>query len=288
VNPFALIGAFFQTVFFRPIVTLLVGIIDLLNKLHIPGSMGLSIILLTVLIRLLVWPFMASQLRVTKKMAEVKPHLDKLKEKHGTDKQALALAQAALYKEHGINPAGGCLPSLIQIPIIISLYQSILLIFNGQGLDKINQLLYIPSLKLTSKPDPNFLGLNLAGKPSDFAHIGLFVLLIPVLTALFQFIQSTMMTPTKPVKAYPSDSPKEKKEKEGSEDTMMAVQNQMRFMMPLMIGYFSFSFPTGLSLYWNTLTLVGILQQYLLSGWGGMSGIAESAKRIVGKSKINN
>ena len=271
------IFSFFVAVFFKPIITLLVGIINILEALHIPGAMGISIIILTILIRLLVWPFMASQLKVTKKMAELKPHLDELKKKHVGDKQALALAQAALYKEHGINPAGGCLPSLIQIPIIISLYQAILRIVGGQSVNDINQWLY--GLHLTAKPDPNFLGLNLASKPSEFAHIGLFVLLIPVITALLQFIQSTMMTPSSPVKEYPSDSSKEKKEKEGAEDTMMAVQSQMRFMMPLMIGYFSFSFPTGLSIYWNTFTILGIIQQYMLSGWGGMADMLRGLRR---------
>src|SRR5579884_1555258 len=123
--------AFFQIVFYKPIVTILAAIIKALQLLHIPGSMGLSIIIMTVLIRIIVWPFMSSQLKVTKKMAEIKPHLDDLKKKHGEDKQALALAQAALYKEHGINPAGGCLPSLIQMPIIISLYYAIRLIVSN-------------------------------------------------------------------------------------------------------------------------------------------------------------
>ncbi len=178
----------------------------------------------------------------------------------------------ALYKEHGVNPAGGCLPSLIQIPIIIALYQTIFAFFSGgSGLDKINNNLYPFVGHFNSVPDLGFFGFNLATKPSAFMQVGWIILLIPLLTALLQFAQSKMMTP-KPVKEYPSDSPKEKKEKVGMEDSMAAVQGQMIYMMPLMIGYFAFQFPLGLSLYWNTFTVLGIVQQYFISGWGGLEG----------------
>lgn len=271
--PLGLIGALFNDIFFRPVVTLLVLILNGLQLAHIPGALGFSIILLTILIRFLVWPFMSSQLKSASKMAQIKPQLDKLKEKHKDDKQAYAAAQMALYKEHGINPAGGCLPALIQIPIVIALYQSILAFFAGvQGLEKINNLLYIPSLHLNSTPDLTFLGLNLATKPLEFTHAGFLLLLVPLITAGLQFFQSKMMTP-QPVKEYPSDSPREKKEKEKAEDSMQAVQSQMSYMMPIMVGYFALQFPVGLALYWNIFTIIGIIQQYRISGWGGADGI---------------
>src|SRR3989338_1387421 len=157
-----IIGDLFNTLLFRPIVTLLVLIYQGLSSLGLPGAFGFTIIILTVAIRLLVWPFMSKQLKSAKKMAELKPHLDTLKEKHKGDKQALASAQMALYKEHGVNPAGGCLPTLIQIPIFIALYQAIINILPGAGghIDKINSLLYFPQFKLPSTIDPNFFGLN--------------------------------------------------------------------------------------------------------------------------------
>lgn len=267
-----IIGDLFNTVLFRPIVTLLVLIYQGLSSLGLPGAFGFTIIILTVAIRLLVWPFMSKQLKSAKKMAELKPHLDSLKGKHKGDKQALAAAQMALYKEHGVNPAGGCLPTLIQIPIIIALYQTIFAFFgNGEGLENINKAIYFPNLQLSSSPDLHFFGINLAAKPSEFGSLGVAVLLIPVVTAGLQFIQSKMMAP-KPVKPYPDDRPKEKKEKEDMADSMSAVQGQMMYMMPLMIGYFAFQFPIGLALYWNVFTILGIIQQYLLSGWGGIEG----------------
>lgn len=247
--------------------------IRVLEASNVPGALGFSIILLTIGIRALIWPLMSTQMRSAKKMADLRPHLENLKKKHGEDKQALAAAQMALYKEHGVNPAAGCLPVLIQIPPMIAIYQVILAFFQGQaGLDRINHVLYNPAWRLNEVPNLHFLGMNLALKPSDFMNAGYALLLIPVITAALQLIQSRMMAPV-PVKEYPSDSPKERKEKESAEDTMVAVQSQMTYFMPLMIGYISYTFPIGLALYWNTLTLIGIWQQHQIGGWGGMKSI---------------
>lgn len=276
-----IIGDLFNTLFFAPIVNLIVLIIRVLEASSIPGALGFAIILLTVGIRVLIWPLMSTQMRSAKKMADLRPHLEEIKKKHGSDKQALAAAQMALYKEHGVNPAAGCLPVLIQIPPMIAIYQVIFAFFEGDaGLSKINNVLYNPSWKLGSIPDLNFFGLNLAIKPSEFQTVGFWVILIPVITGLLQFAQSKMMTPS-PIKKYPSDSPKEKKEKESAEDTMVAVQSQMVYFMPVMIGYIAFTFPMGLALYWNTLTLIGIWQQYRISGWGGLGDLI---KRFGGKA----
>lgn len=269
----------FNLIFFGPVINLLVLIFQGLQTIHIPGALGFSIIILTVLIRVLVWPFMTSQIKATKKMAELKPHLQELKKQHKDDKKALAAAQMALYKEHGVNPAGGCLPALIQIPVFIALYQAIINILPGAGgnIDKINSLLYFPQFKLSSALDPNFFGLNLGVKPADFGKYGVLLLLVPLVTAALTFIQSKMTLP-KPVKHYPSDSPKEGKEKEGLEESMGAVQSQMVYLMPIMIGYFAFSFPIGLAVYWNVYTILGIWQQHRVAGWGGLESLVAKVK----------
>ncbi len=276
------IGDIFNLIFMGPVVNLLVLVYQGLFSLHIPGALGLSIMFLTIIIRVLVWPFMSSQIKATKKMADLKPYLDALKSKHKGDKQGLAAAQMVLYKEHGVNPAGGCLPAIIQIPVFIALYQSIINILPGAGghIDRINSLIYFPQFKLPSTIDPDFFGINLGIKPSEFAKFGVLLLLIPVLTAALTFIQSKMAM-SKAVKKYPSDSPKEKKEKEGMEESMGQVQSQMVYMMPIMIGYFAFNFPVGLAIYWNTYTILGIIQQYKISGWGGLS---DYVAKLKGKS----
>lgn len=270
-NPFSLIITLFNTFFFAPIINVMVIIIHGFNLIGLAGSLGFSIIVMTIIIRFLMWPLMSAQLRSAKKMADLKPHLDRLKEKHKGDKQKFAAAQMALFKEHGINPAAGCLPSLLQIPVLIALYQTIFMLFDSKsGLSNLNNLTYSFVPDLQKMPDSQFLGFNLAHKPSEFAQYGWVLLLIPVITAFFQFIQSKMMSP-KPVKPYPGDSSKEIKEKEKTKDTMSVMQNQMIFMMPLMVGFFSWQFPIGLALYWNTFTIFGIIQQYKITGLGGLS-----------------
>lgn len=268
------IGDIFNLIFLGPVINLLVLIFQALQVIHIPFALGFSIVILTVLIRFLVWPLMSTQIKATKKMADLKPHLDELKRKHQDDKKAFAQAQMALYKEHGVNPAGGCLPALIQIPIFIALYQAIINILPGDGgnIGFINSLLYFQNLKLPESIDPNFFGLNLGVKPADFGKQGVYLLLVPLITALLTFIQSKMTLP-KPVRHYQTDSPKEEKEKESMEDSMVKVQSQMVYFMPVMIGYFAFSFPIGLAIYWNAYTILGIVQQHRHAGWGGMADI---------------
>lgn len=270
-NPFSAIVAIFDTFFLAPIINVMVLFIHLFNAIGVPGSLGLSIIALTVVIKVLIWPFMTAQLRSARKMADLKPHLDRLKEKHKGDQKMFSQAQMALFKERGVNPVAGCLPALIQIPVFLALYQVIFAFFDVKsGLARINDLSYSFVADLQKMPSPNFLGIDISHKPSDFGQYGWALLLIPVVTAALQFVQSKMMAPA-PVKKYPSDSPKEKKEKDTKGDATTAMQTQMLYLMPLMIGFFSYSFPIGLALYWNTFTIFGIIQQYKVTGLGGLS-----------------
>lgn len=276
------IGDVFNLIFLGPIINLLVLILKGLQATGLPGALGFSIMFLTIIIRLILWPFSHAQMKSAKKLAELKPHLDQLKQTHKEDKKALQLAQMELYKKHGVNPAGGCLPAIIQIPVFIALYQAIGNVIPGittGGLEKLNSLLYSSSLHLYALPDAYFLGLNLGRRPSEFSSHGFLLLLIPVFTAVLTLVQSLMTMPQKPPKIYPTDSKKEVKEKESVEESMEQVQSQMVYLMPLMIGYFAFSFPIGLAIYWNTYTILGIIQQYRISGWGGLTSAIKRLKK---------
>ena len=278
-----LIGDIFNLFLLQPIINLVIVILYSFQSLHIPGALGFSIIILTILVNLVIWPFRSKQIKNSKilseKMAELKPRIDALKLKHKDDKLKFNQAQSDLFKEHGVNPAAGCLPSLIPILLIIPLYQVIFAFFEGaKGLEKINYFLYSPAWHLKDIPDLNFFGVNLAIKPSEFATVGLIVLLIPVITAVLTLVQSLMMAPKK-VKHYKTDSMTELKEKEKSEDMTTVMQQQMVVMMPIMIGFFAFQFPIGLAIYWNTVTVMSIVQQYLISGWGGMEDYIKRFKK---------
>ncbi|MDP3998357.1 MAG: YidC/Oxa1 family membrane protein insertase [bacterium] len=268
-------------IFINPILNALVALNNAFTFLGIPGSFGWAIISLTIIIRLILYPLTAAQLKSAKKMQELKPHLDALKEKHGHDKQKLAAAQMNLYKEHGVNPAAGCLPLLISIPIFIALYQVFLRVLgNGniaETIGQVNKILY-PFLKLDHL-DPYFFGVNLAQKPDSWQVNGWWLILIPIITTIFYFIQTKMMAPA-PVKT------EKNKKKEGGEEMMAAMtQGPMLFLFPLMIGFFAYSFPIGLSLYWNTFTLLAIAQQYFIAGWGGLSRLDSRKAGLVSPAK---
>ncbi|MDO8497288.1 MAG: YidC/Oxa1 family membrane protein insertase, partial [bacterium] len=196
---------------------------------------------------------------------DVKPHMDKISAKHKKDPKKLQQEQMRLYKEFGINPASGCLFMIIQIPIFISLYNTLSLVLtNGSGakmIESINKVLYSPALHI-DKIDPWFLGLNLALSP---AKAGVwYYYALPVITAVLQFLQAktTMMPGAPPAVVENKDIKKDgdKKEKHSGDDFQKAMNTQMKFIFPLMIGYFSYTLPAGLSLYWNIFSLFSIMQ----------------------------
>lgn len=203
-------------------------------------------------------------------MQKIQPHMNRLKEKHKGDAKRLQQEQMALFKEHGINPAAGCLPSLVQIVILIfGFYPAIQKIINlkpQETVSVINKTLYFDFLKLNHVWNTDFFGLPLGKTPGQlFATIGLVIVLIPVITAVLQFIQTKMtIVPT------PKDD-KEIAPKKQEPDFAQAMQTQMLYMTPVIIGVVSWQFAIGLSLYWNTFTIFGIIQQYKIQGLGGLS-----------------
>src|SRR3990167_6335924 len=163
-------GELFTLIFKNPTINLLVFFYQFLNTLHIPGSFGFSIILLTVSIRVILHPFFKQQIDLSYKMNKAKPHLDELQKKHKDDKKKLQEEQLRLYKEMGINPASGCLFAIIQLPIFLALYQVLFSFFEkGKNIKEviahINESVYAPFLKIQSI-DPNFFGINLSVSPS--------------------------------------------------------------------------------------------------------------------------
>lgn len=256
-----------------PMINIIVLIYQVLLFLHIPSALGFSIIFLTVLIRLILYPLTAAQLKASMKMQKLAPHLSKLKDKHKGDSMKIQQETMRLYKEHGINPAAGCLPILVQLPIIYALYQ-VLNDVVKYNTAQINNVLYSFVPKLSNPWELTFFGISLAATPSKLmTTVGPVILLVPVLTGIFQFILSKMMIPAKDgvavlEKNIEKQAPVDKKD---ASDFASAFQTQSLFIFPIMIGFFSYGFPIGLSLYWNTFTIFGIIQQYKIMGLGGLS-----------------
>jgi YidC/Oxa1 family membrane protein insertase len=272
----------FNLLIVAPITNLLLAIYQVVNATQLPYGLGISVILLTIAMRFLLAPLTASQLKAAKKMQEVAPELKKLKEKYKGNAQRLQAETMLLYKQQGINPAAGCLPVILQLPIIWGLYNVLQHLVKETSLSEINKYAYADWLKLNTLWDTTFLGIPIAQTPSNlFSTIGVVIILVPLLTGLSQFVQSRMMIPaTKPEETKPVKSSKKKKsiETKTQPDFATAFQTQTLYIFPLMIGFFSFTFPVGLSLYWITFTIFGIIQQYKLQGPGGLAPLLETIK----------
>ena len=247
----------FNQLLIWPILNFLMAFYKVFELIKLPGAFGLAIIAMTIFIRLLLYPLMGSQLKSAKKMQDLKPRLDELAKKYGKDKGRLQQEQLKLYKEAGVNPAAGCLPLLLQMPVFIALYNVFWQILGNGNLEKvvqeINQIVYFPFLRIQGI-DLSFFGANLGIKPSSWQTDGIWLLAIPLITALLQWYQTKLMTP-------PSAKASEGKSSPDKDDAAKIMQGQMSFLFPLMIGWFAFSFPVGLSLYWNTFSVLGIIQQ---------------------------
>ena len=246
----------FDEALVRPIINVLVAIYQLFFFLNVPYALGFAIIGLTIVIRLLLYPLIAVQLKASKKMQALSPELARVKNLHKQDAKRLQEETMRLYREHNINPASGCLPVIVQLPIIWALYyvsQKIVNLKPEVVVSEVNKLSYnVPFLKLDTSWDQYFFGLPLGQNPSQLLLAMPIVLVVPIITGLLQFIQSKMLV-----------APSPKGEKRG-DDFASAFQAQSLYIFPIMIGIFSYTFPIGLSLYWNTFTVFGILQQYLV------------------------
>ena len=209
-----------------------------------------AIAVLTVAIRLITLPLTLPQQKSAKKMQDVQPQLKALQKKYKDDKEKLAQAQMALYKEAGVNPLGGCLPMLIQFPIWIGLYQSIMKALGAGPLQLVDLSTNIyeallPNLSPLLPINNQFLWLDL-GKPDP-------LYILPVIVVATTWFQQKVMTAP-------------------AGDAQSSSMNQsMQVMMPLMLGFFSLQFSSGLALYFIISNTVGVVIQYFTPGWVGVS-----------------
>jgi YidC/Oxa1 family membrane protein insertase len=230
-----------DTLIINPMVNTLLWIYSIL------GNFGIAIIIFTILIRLLTYPLTVQQMKGTQKMQEFQKskEWEELQKKYKGDKQKLQQEQMALYKEMGINPLGSCLPTLIQFPIIIGLYQAIiraLAVTPIQTLDLYGHIYpFINAAKLI--PINNiFLWMNLS-QPERFYIFGIGIPVLAIVVVVTTFMQSKLMTPP----AQP-----------GEQGAQMA--QAMNLYMPLLMGYLALTFASGLSLYFVASNVVTIVQ----------------------------
>jgi len=231
-------GSIWREALIRPMLNALLFFYTYLGQ-----SFVIAITVFTVALRLLTMPLQIRQIRSSLRMAELQPRIAELQKKYGGNKERLVQEQQKLYREAGVNPLGGCLPTLVQFPIWIGLYQAINSILADTPIELMtlgkniysNFTAAIQVIPLQRY----FLGMNLA-KPDPTPFV------LPVLVAGTMWLQQKMMT-------------------QPSTDPQQASMNQtMQLMMPLMFGYFTTQFASGLAIYFVISNVIGIIMQWTI------------------------
>lgn len=251
-----------MNVFISPFVNALMWFYDLF------GNLGWSVITVTVLIKLVLFPIIWPSLKSAKKMTELQPRLKKLQEKYGKDKEGLAKAQMDFYKQEGINPLSGCLPNLLQVAVLIIFFSAFNMVIGVmEGKNKIADLNshLVSSIKVAEnfKFNQDFMGMDMATTPAkmfgngfDINWIWVGILLLG--SALLQYLSSKLMMPS------PKTDEAVLKETKDKEDDMMAMmRTQSLYMMPAMTVFIGWSFSVGMLLYWFVNSAVMLGQQLL-------------------------
>lgn len=235
---------------------------------------ALSIILFTILTKALLFPLSLKQMKSSVEMQKIKPKYDEIVKKYKNDKAKQGEEVTKLYSEHKINPLGGCLPALIQIPLILGMFyivrqpltyvvqlpQEEIQIYTQQLLNKEE----VTKAEMSSSEiniannnkiiDMNFIGLNLGDVPSDVfssdesKHANPFSIIIPILSVLFSIYQIKQMQKS-------TQMTEEQKE----------MQKSMNFMMPMLSGFIAFTMPLALGIYWLVGSICQIAQQSFIS-----------------------
>lgn len=261
----------------NPMINLLLWIYSVVGN-----NFGLAIILFTILMRLITHPLTVQQIRGSQAMQSLQSNEEwiSIQKKYKDDRERLAQEQMALYKRLGINPFGACLPTLIQFPLIIGLYQAVtrVMAITPQHLADLYTHLY-PFTNATALIPLNskFLWMNL-GQPERIYLFGLGIPLLTILVVITTFLQSKLM-------ATPSANPN---------DQTAQMTQMMNIYMPIMMGMIAYSLASGLALYFVASNLIGIAQyaalgkvnwRNLLPGGSKPATPAESTPVIVKESK---
>ncbi|MCX6779308.1 MAG: YidC/Oxa1 family membrane protein insertase [Candidatus Magasanikbacteria bacterium] len=232
-----MISSIFHSIIYQPLFNVLIFLYNI-----IPGhDFGVAIVIITALVRLILWPISNKSIRAQKSMQGLQPKINALKTQYKDDKQKLAQATMELYKTEKINPFSSCLPLLIQLPILIGFYWVLSAGLKSQSFEILYPFISNPgSIKTIAF---GFLDLSKAN------------IILAVLAGAAQFWQTKMLPMQPPVVKG-----------EGSKDeSMTAMMNkQMMYMMPLMTVFIGATIPAGLTLYWLVTTLLTVLQQIMV------------------------
>jgi len=225
----------YQELLYRPILNLLVWLYNI-----IPGQdLGLAIIVLTIIIRLVLYPLFHKSLKSQKELQDLKPKMDAVREKHKDNQQAQVQATLALYKEHKVNPLSSCLPLIVQLLVMIGLFNVLNHQLRQAGIDGLYTFVSNPGTL-----EPNFLNLVNLTAPSVW---------LGVLAAVLQFIQAKMIQTRADWLKTRADA-----------TTKMLQVYMPLYYLPALTLIFAIKLPAGLPLYWVVTTLFAIMQQFII------------------------
>ncbi|MBD3238516.1 MAG: membrane protein insertase YidC [Candidatus Moranbacteria bacterium] len=237
----------------RPLFNLLIFLYDIV------GDFGIAIIIFTVIVKLFMYPLTKKQLKSQQEMKKIQPKIEELKKKYKGDQQTLIQKQSELYKKEGINPAAGCLPLLVQLPIFIAIFgvlrpgEGQIFTIDGEHLKFSQDALYNFQANIIKDNEVNryFIGLVDLTKPN---------LILAALAALGQFFYTKVLSPTgKQKQTREKTKPKDDKEPEMM-DLMGQQMKIMNYIFPAMTFFIGMSLPAGLPLYWVTNTIFTLIQ----------------------------
>lgn len=268
-DPISLL-AFLFTPIFQALFILLVFVYDVLHDIGVPGAIGIAIIVLTLAVRALLIPLFRRQLVSQRRMQMLQPEMAEIRRRFKGDGMKIRVAQQELMRERGVNPVSGCLPVLLQLPLLFIIYSVIqngLTNFNPTAMLQVAGIQIVPLECPTTPPPPGtvdpcidtnvpwLFGLDVSHPETTLVILGFGLSLLAVASALLQLVQSRMMlTPADPA----------------NDDPNARVQRQMMLFLPLISVLYGGILPAGLFIYWIVATLFSIVQQYLIVGWGGM------------------
>lgn len=237
------LGEWWNLIFFEPMLNCLLLLYRFLGR-----NFAVSIIMFTVIVKVITLPVSLKQIETTKRTQELQPKIEELKKKYGNDKEKLNQETVKLYQEAGISTTGCLGPMLIQFPIWIGMYQSILHILSNNPLQMFGLGKHIypffPQLSLLVPFESRFLWLNLA-TPDPYY-------ILPILVVITMWVQQKMTA-----------SP-------GADSQQQQMNQSMQLMTPLMFGFFMYAAPAGVAFYFVVSNILGIIQQYFTTGWGDL------------------
>lgn len=229
-----------QTFVVWPLANILIWIAVQLKQLGVVYAWGFAIILFTLAVKVLTFPLSLTQIRGMQAQKELQPRLQELQKKYGKDRERLSQEQMKLYQEAGVNPLSGCLPLVIQMPILFGLYAALVAV----GPLMINAgFFWIPDL---SYPQYS-MGMSWIPELWQAGNYQTLIayLVLPVMLVVSQFVMQKWMTPTP-----------------AGDGASAGMTQNMSLVMTLMFGYFTLMVPAGLTLYWVTSNLLQMIQQW--------------------------